>query len=149
MFVFGGFPFMSFPFDCSPYFLFSVVLYQVRSQGSFRVARKLHTWCGSPLAAREPPNHQHVKYKHVLDPRALKLFGYNTFCRKSIKAIRIKLKGLKMEKISWGYTGHGSPSPKIFLATCLCLCRGSSMMTSHDYIHVHVYTVNHVIHVCI
>ena len=42
---------------------------QVRSQGGFRVAQKPHTWHGSLLAAREPPNLQHVKYAHALDPR--------------------------------------------------------------------------------
>ena len=130
-----------------------VCIMQARSQGGFRVARKPHTRCGRSLTAREPPDRQHVKYAHVFDPRALELFGYNTFyLKKPNKAIRIKLKRPKnCNKNSWGsipqtllgsvlnvcakprsvhrhcgYTGLGS-CPKRFLATRL-LCTIYSCM---------------------
>ena len=56
---------------------------------------------GSPLSAVEPPNRQNVKYAHALDPRALELFSYNTFCKKNpLNPSELSSKGQNFAQIS-------------------------------------------------
>ena len=75
---------------------------QPRNQGGFYIARKPHTLHGSPLAARELPNRQYVKYAHALDPRVLELLGYITFCKTKIKPSELSSKGLNIAQFPGG-----------------------------------------------
>ena len=127
---------------CGRLYISSSVAIFVTLELSRHVARGASALPGSPIHSEESPslpgapNRHHLKYAHALDLRALKMFGYNTFCKKQLKPSELTSKGLKMSKFpppgcarnvraipqsmhrDRVYTGLGSP-PKNVLPTHL------------------------------